>query len=357
MLMAFAVPHLAAQSRGAFVPSIDVITLHDDNVFMTARDAATDRVVRVSPALSADRQFPRGAYSGSYSVDAENYAHHRELSSPLARVQASTRLSYTAGQRLTISADQGYVNTTAPTELNIGTALATSRIRTARLTGAGTATYRFSRRTTGTGSYTVMRDRLEDGRAMRTHVARGALDRTLSRRERLRIDYEHARFESHTHSTDANAVRLGWTKAIGGTTQLQIRGGPRVTAGSTSADMLALVTHVREHTTISISFEQAQTTVVGVDAPVDARSIQVQGRWSPTRSLSFAAVPALFQSRLAGRDIEVIRLACDARYAMTTSMVIEASFGNEHQRGTLAGAGVETLRHRTLSIGVAQQWK
>jgi hypothetical protein len=249
------------------------------------------------------------------------------------------------------------VNTTAPSELNIGTALATSRIRTARLTGAGIATYRFSRRTTGTGSYTVTRDRLEDGRAMGTHVARGAIDRSLSRRERLRIDYEHARFDSHSHSTHADTVRLGWTKAIGGGTQLQLRGGPRVTAGSTSADVLALVSHVRENTTISISFEQVQTTVIGIEVPVNARSIQVQGRWTPIRSLSFAAVPAVFQSRFAGRDIEVVRLACDARYAVTTSLAIEASFGDEHQRGTVAGAGVETLRHRTVTIGVAQQWK
>lgn len=339
------------------MPSIDVVTLHDDNVFMTARDAASDRVMRISPALSAERQFPRGAYSGSYSVDAEHYVEHRELTSPAARVQAISKVTYSAGQRLSVSADQGYVNTTAPTELNIGTALAASRIRTARLTGGASATYRLSRRTTGTASHAVTRDRLEDGRAMRTHMTRGAIERTLSRRERLHIDYEHARFDSHSHSTNADAVRLGWTREIGRATQLQIRSGPRVTAGATSADVRALITHIRENTSIAISFEQAQTTVIGVDVPVDARSIQVQARWTPNRSLSFAAVPGVFQSRFAGRDIEVIRLACDAHYALTTSMAIEASFGHEHQRGTAVGAGVETLQHRTLSIGVAQRWK
>jgi hypothetical protein len=357
VLVALGPSGVAAQPRGALMPSLDITTLHDDNVLMTARDAAADRVVRIRPALEAERPFPRGAYSGSYSIDAEHYARHRELTSAAARVQAFTRLRYTAGQRLSISADQGYVNTTAPTELNIGTALATSRIRTARLTGGAHATYRLSRRTTATGSHIVTRDRLEDGRAMRTDVSRAAIDRSVSRRKRLRIDYEHARFDSHSHSTTADAVRLGWTSALGSATQLEIRGGPRVTAGSVSADVLALVTHMRENTSIALSFEQAQTTVIGVDVPVDARSIQVQGRWTPIRSLSLATVPAVFQSRFAGRDIDVIRLTCEARYALTTSMTVEASFGDERQRGTTATAGVDTLRHRTLSIGVAHRWK
>ena len=357
VLLAFGAPQLAAQPRATFAPSIEITTLHDDNVFMTPRDAAADRVVRIRPSFSAERSFPRGTYSGSYSMDAEHYARHAELTSPAARVQAFTRLRYRAGQRLSISAEQGYVNTTAPTELNIATAFATSRIRTARLSGGAHATYRLSRRTTGTGSHTVTRDSLEDGRAMRTHVSQAAIDRAVSRRARLRIEYEHARFDSLSHSTGTDAFRLGWTTAFDGGTHLQIKGGPRMTAGTASADVLAAVTHTRENTSMSISFEKAQTTVIGVDVPVNARSIQVLGRWTPSRSLSLSVVPALFQSRFAGRDIEVVRFACDARYALTRSIAIEVSVGDERQRGTTAAAAVETLRHRTVSIGVARRWK
>ena len=55
----------SAQSRGTLVPSIDITTLHDDNVFVLARAPVSDQVVRMTPALSAERHFPRGGYSGS----------------------------------------------------------------------------------------------------------------------------------------------------------------------------------------------------------------------------------------------------------------------------------------------------
>ena len=140
-------------------------------------------------------------------------------------------------------------------------------------------------------------------------------------------------------------------------TQLQLRGGPRVTAGAVSADLFALVNHARENSSISVSLEQAQTTVIGMEVPVEARSFQVRGIWSPFRSLSCTAAPAVFRSAFDGRDIDVLRLGFTARYPMTQTMAFEASYGDEKQRGTVGSAGVQTLRHRTLSIGLTQQWK
>ena len=339
------------------MPSIDITTLHDDNVFVTARAPVSDQVVRMTPALSAERHFPRGGYSGSYSIDAERYARHHELTNPAARVQAFSRLHYTAGQRLRLGLDHGYVDTTAPAELNLGTALATARIRTTRMSGGSSASYRISKRTTAAASYQVTSDHLEDGRAMRTQVSRAGVDRALSRRERIELGYEHSRFDSHLQSTAAHAIRLGWTHGIGGRTQLQLRGGPRVTAGSVSADLFALVSHARENSSISVSLEQAQTTVIGVEVPVNAQSIQVRAIWSPFRSLSCIAAPAVFRSAIEGRDIDVLRVGFKARYLMTPTMAAEASYGDEKQRGTIGSAGVQTLRHRTLSIGLTQQWK
>lgn len=350
---------VSAQTRAAFVPSFAVTTLYDDNVFLTSRAAAADRIVRMRPALTAERHFPRGRYAGWYTVDAEHFALHRELTSPLARVQAFSRVHYNAGRRLVLAADHGYVNTTAPMELNMTTALATSRIRTTRVSGSASAAYRVSRRTTGTASHSLTADRLDDGRAMRASTSRIAFDRTLSHRERLQIDYEHSRFDAASHSTGADAVRLGWTRAIGGRTQLQLRGGPRVTAGSSSADLLALAIHTRENTTVSVSLEQTQTTAIGLDVPVEALSVQLRGRWRPNRSLSLGIAPGAFRSTFAAREIDVVRIAADARYAITRTAAIEAALSVERQRGTVASrdSAAAILRHRTLSIALAQQWK
>jgi hypothetical protein len=349
----------SGQSRSTLVPSIDITTLHDDNVFVTSRAPAADQVVRISPALSAERPFVRGGYSGSYSLDADRYARHHALTNPAARVQAFSRLHYNAGQRLRLGLDHGYVDTTAPTELNLGTALAAARIRTTRLSGGSTAAYRLSKRASATASYQITRDRLEDGRTMRTSVARAGVDRALSRRERLAFDYESSRFDSRSQATAAHAVRLGWTRAIGTSTQLQLRGGPRVTDGAASADLFAMVNHALEKGAVSVSFEQAQTSVIGMEVPVEARSLQVRGSWTPFRSFSWAATPAVFRSTFGGRDIDVLRIGLEARYAVNKTMAFEASFGAETQRGMVgaASAEVETLRHRTLSFGLTQQWK
>jgi hypothetical protein len=359
-MMPFVAFHPAsAQSRGTLVPSIDITTLHDDNVFVTSRAPASDQVVRISPALSAERPFVRGGYSGSYSLDADRYARHHALTNPAARVQAFSRLHYNAGQRLRLGIDHGYVDTTAPTELNLGTALAAARIRTTRMSAGSTAAYRLSKRASATASYQITRDRLEDGRAMRTSVARAAVDRALSQRERLTFEYESSHFDSWSQTTAARAVRLGWTRAIGTSTQLQLRGGPRVTEGAPSADLFALMNHTLEHGAVSVSFEQAQTTVIGMEVPVDARSLQVRGSWTPFRSLSCTASPAIFRSTFGGRDVDVLRIGLDARYAVNKTMAFEASFGAESQRGTVGAAGteVETLRHRTISFGLTQRWK
>jgi hypothetical protein len=359
LMHVLAVHSASGQSRGTLVPSIDIATLHDDNVFVTSRTPASDQVVRISPALSAERPFVRGGYSGFYSLDAERYARHHELTNPAARVQAFSRVHYNAGQRLRLMLDHGYLDTTAPTELNLGTALAAARIRTTRMSGGSTAAYRLSRRASATASYQITRDRLEDGRTMRTSIARAGVDRALSRRVRLAFDYESSRFDSLSQTTAAHAVRLGWTHAIGTSTQLQLRGGPRVTEGAASADLFALVNHTLENGALSVSFEQAQTTVIGMEVPIEARSVQVRGTWTPFRSLSCAAAPAIFRSTFGGRDIDVFRIGLEARYAMNKAMAFEASFGAETQRGTAGAAstGVETLRHRTLSFGVRQQWK
>ena len=101
----------------------------------------------------------------------------------------------------------------------------------------------------------------------------------------------------------------------------------------------------------------SETTVIGVEVPVNAQSIQVRAIWSPFQSLSCTAAPAVFRSAIEGRDIDVLRLGFTARYQMTPTMAAEASYGDEKQRGTVGSAGVQTLRHRTLSIGLTQQWK
>ena len=359
MLQALGGTPAAAQGRNALIPTIDLTTLHDDNVFVTSLTPASDHVVRITPALAAERAFPRGQYSGSYSVDAERYARHHELTNPLARAQAFSRFSYDAGQRLRILVDHGYLDTTAPTELNTGTAVAAGRMRTIRMSGGSSAAYRLSKRTTATGAYHVTSDRLEDGRAMHTYIANARVDRTISRRERIDIDYEHSRFDSHSHSTDAHAVRVGWTRRIGTLTQLQLHGGPRATSGSPSADLFALVSHAGERTSVALAYDHTQTTVVGLDVPVDAQSIQIRSRWAPSRSFSCTAVPGIFRSTFAGRDIDVRRLAFDARYLVTREMAFVASYSTERQRGAVAaaGAGTDTLRRRTLSFGLTQQWK
>lgn len=361
ILQGLGAPPVTAQSRASLVPSIDLTTLHDDNVFVTSRAAASDRVVRFTPALSAERTFLRGQYSGSYSIDAERYARHHELTNPAARVQAFSRFHYEAGQRLRLAATHGYMDTTAPTELNLGTAVAAGRMRTIRMSGGSSAAYRLSKRTTATGSVEVTSDRLEDGRTMRTYVARAAVDRAVSRRERIDVDYENSRFDSQSHSTDAHALRLGWTRSLGARTQLQLRGGPRTTAGSASADLFALISHASERTSIALSYEHAQTTVIGLAVPVDAQSIQVRARWSPLQSFSCTAGPGMFRSRFEGRDIDVLRLNLDARYTVTKAITLVAAYGTERQRGAVgaadAGAGADMLRRRTLSIGLTQRWQ
>ena len=105
--------------------------LHDDNVFVTSRAPAPIRWCASLPRFGRATVYARRILVLQPRCRAVR-AHH-ELTNPAARVQAFSRLHYNAGQRLRLVLDHGYLDTTAPAELNLGTALAAARIRTTRM--------------------------------------------------------------------------------------------------------------------------------------------------------------------------------------------------------------------------------
>jgi len=347
------------QSRLAIEPSVDVTELHDDNLFFSSGNQARDQILRVTPAVSLRRESPHWLLSGSYSFDSERFSRHPELTTLRARERALASVHYQPGPRLTVTFDGAYTDTNTPADLNVLSGLATSRIRATRVSTGASARYRMSPRSTVLATDTWITDTLEDGSAMSEQLATVGLERQMTSRNLLALEYEVAHYAFDlVASTQAHAVRLGWTYDLGARTRLQLRAGPRVTDRSPMADVSAVLTHARKLGSVDISYQQTETRVIGYLGTIGTKNLQARAVWSPFRSLTSYVTPAIFRSGGDGRQVTVYRMALGTRYAITPLMAIDVAYWADIQQGALDsfGRGGDELRHRTLSIGLTTRW-
>ena len=352
---------MLAQYRVALEPSIEINEVHDDNLFFSEERPAGDLILRVRPALALQLDSPRWSATGKYAFDSDRFANYSTLNNARARDQASIGVQYRSTPRLVLALDGAYVNTDTPTDLNIETGLAAFRVRAKQLTLRPAARFRISPRLSAHASYFSTSAELAGGTSTRAQFQTVGIEQRLSARDSLTVDYEQGLYvfnlDKAKNRTNTYLVLAGWKRDLGQRTRLMLQAGPRITDGSPAAELSASLAHQWRSTSIAISGQQTQTTVMGSIGTVEARNLQARFSYAPTRFLTAFAAPAVLRTVRGDLQATVYRIGVGARYTITPLMGIDAIYSFDSQRGAIDRLRAnDNFSHGTLSVGLRARW-
>jgi hypothetical protein len=355
-------PHIAvpvpARAQGLLrtTPLFSVTQQHDSNVFSTPLDPAADFVTRVSPGLASEYRTPRWTTSARYLIDLERFATHTALNGD-ARHQAAFSVHYNPTSRLAWDGGAELWKTRTPGELNAATGLSLTRTAARRASAHGALSRRIAPLASARLEYVITQDRLTGGAGATTHDAAARLERHRSTRDSVTWDYRFRAFDfnaagpSVNASATAHAALIGWNHTLTPSTRLSIDAGPRVTNGSTSAEMGAALQYQEGTRDLSLSYARTQTTVIGLAGVADTQSLSAAAGWPLTTTMRLQLRPSLFRTALHGVQADAYVLGFDVTCPITRGLALDLGFDASVQRGSLyARMANPTIARRQVLI-------
>jgi hypothetical protein len=360
VVMMISAPALLAGDRFEIVPSLLLQGVTDNNLNASFDDPISDRITRVTPALTLRLDSSRLRIAGGYSLDSERYMTHSSFDSNRARERAELGIAFDATPRLILALNGSYVDTNTLTDLNADTALAGSRARGRRFTFGPSANIRLSPQTTAAISASSSSTNVVNGVGMRVENEDARLDRWTTSRDRLSLAYTHNRlmFSGAAGQTVDTHVMIGeWIHHFSARDRLMLQAGPRVTGSSRSLDAAGSFTHTFRITSIGLVFSRSQATLIGYAGTVQAESLLGHFSFDPNRRLSLYMNPAVFRSTHGNLTGTVTRAAFGARWAIASLLDADVSYNRDLQKGAIdTFRGDEQLSHSTISIGLSTRW-
>lgn len=349
-----------AEHRLAIEPSIEVTEVHDDNLNFSDEEPLRDRIRRITPNLALRFDSPRWSARGTYGLDSEQFSVHSGLDNDRARERALIGIQYQTGSRLTLSLNGAYMNTDTLAELNAQTGLGGSRVQGRQLSISPSALFRISPRVTASASASSTSTEVENSIGQRAQVQTIGVERQVTPRDLLRVDYQHSEvvFDAETtQSMNSHTVLAGWSRDLGARTHLMLQAGPRITDGSASADLSASLSHDWRFSSIAISLLRSETTVIGIVGTVETQSLQARFLYVPNRRLTAYAAPGLIRSTQDQLQGTVYRVSLGARYAVTPLVGVDVAYNLDTQNGAIdpLRANAEFSR-AVLSFGFTTRW-
>jgi hypothetical protein len=288
---------------------------------------------------------------GRYTLDAERFDNHPELTTADARQRAAMQLTYQPTPRLALTADGDFLKTQTPSELNALTGLALTRASARRVAAHSSITRRLDRLTAATIDYRFSNDHIADGPEIRSHAATIGADRHRSQRDAVRINYRIHQFLFGTSSTMSHALDLGWTRAITPRASVAIDGGPRVTGGSLAPDLSASIAYQFSAGNVSLAYARTQTTVIGLAGIADAQSLNVTAAWRPWPSLQLRLSPAVVRSANPAQHADVYQLTANVERRIAKGLSLDVVLNAYLQHGNLYTAQAnETIPRQNVMI-------
>jgi hypothetical protein len=350
-----------AENRFALQPSVAIIGVSDDNLFFTPQVSAGDRILRIRPALEVLFASPRLSASGDYEFDNDRYATHSGLSNRRARQRATAATQYQISPRLQVGFDGGFTDTDTPAEFNITTGLGSLRRRAQQLTFRPSGRLRISPLLSAHAALLSTDEKVVGGSRMRSQVFAAGMDRRMTPRDTLALDFEQAHYDFRlaptATQTNSSVVRSTWSHDIDTRTHFALSAGPRITAGQIKPELAASLSHRWLSSSITMSVSQTETTAIGIDRPVQARAIDVRFGWEPTRSFSAYVAPAIFRTARQGLQATVYHAGIGARYALTPLVGFDAAYTFDSERGAIDPVhAVGAFSRSTFTAGFTTRW-
>jgi len=335
------------------VPSFGTRVVYDDNVFHRPA-AEADMSVRFSPRLDAFRNTKRLALSGTAELDADRFARHDELTTAHAGELATFDVTYSASRRLSMSNAAAFMETETPADLNELTALTPGRARARRLMLHPSAIYDLGPRASATVGYLVTADSLSGGTSTTTQTMSVSLDRHFSAREGVRLEYLEQHFFFDANRTSASrTLTAAWTREIDRGTMLTLRAGPRITAGVLAAELTASARHALRSGSVTVSYQQTQTTLIGLEGIARMRSLTAGAERDLGRGVRLQTTSAVVDTRQAAVPTRAYRLSGGFVWKPAPALSLETSYDSDLQHGNLyayAAQATQIIRRNAVTM-------
>jgi hypothetical protein len=324
----------AAQATLVVTPTVHLDAVHDTNVLWRPT-ALEDDVWRLTPSLQFVRDSPRSRWLGDFAVDAEWYAQHTDLSTPLARQHAALRGHVRPTERVTFELAGAYDSSIRPAELNLLTGLTPGRVRGNRWVGSAEATYAATPRTALIGRGQSAR---EDTETVQAFIQEGEIRvrHAVNDRDGFHVRYLHQYFTFELGSLPSHVVTAGWTRRLTPSFAVEVDGGTRRTFDGFRPEVDAGASYRGRSSEIRLRYVWTHTTALGALSLVEAQGGLLTVRYSRPQGLSASIDAAVHRNALGTERGDVYHLATEILKPVIGPLAIAAGWSFDHHRGLLA---------------------
>lgn len=344
---------VAAQSVFEVRPSFSATQVYESNLFSTATDREGDVISRFSPGVESTYRSPLWTIAGRYSADAERYAQHQALTTPVARQQGALTMTYRPTARLAFAAGADVVATQNPQELNDATGLAFTRARARRVSAHASLTRALNPATSGTLELTLANERLGGSFQAVTQALVAGAERRVSPRTNVSSRYRVHRF-AFTAADDQDVISqsltVGMRRAITPRVSISIEAGPRVTGSVTRPELSTSMAWTGTASDAALAYARSQTTVIGLVGVADIQSVHASYGRTFGQSLDIRVAPGFFRSALPGLHADVYVLSLSIVRRIGRAFAVDLTADGAVQQGSLypALARQRIPHHRVL---------
>jgi hypothetical protein len=331
-------------------PSFGISQMYDDNLF--DRPAAeADTITRVSARMDAHYRSEPQTFSARYALDADWFAHHTDLTTTHARQDAGFEDQYHVTRRLSFNTAAAFTETQTPAELNLATALTPGRARAQRLTLQPSVAYEFGPLTNATIGYVAAHDQLL-GVSLVTQTATASIEHHRSARDGVRWEYSYQSFQFDAIDRKTSQVLTAeWTHDLTHATSVSLRGGPRVTGGTLSADAAVSLHRKMRIGEATLAYAHTQTTLIGLVGIADSHSATARVSGELKSGLRLRVEPGLLRTMQMTLGSTVYRMSIGGVQPVGRRFAIEASYDLNVQHGNIyAAERVETIGRHVLVL-------
>lgn len=340
-----------AAGRFRVVPGVGVATVHDDNLFSSPTAAQAGWIWRLSPSVRADYRSTPLTARATYGFDAERYARHPRLDDAQARRQALLETRYLPRPTWELSFSGAYVTTQNAGELFTAAGIELGRLAARRLTLTPALSHRLDAFTTGTASYTLLRDEIVGRERAVTHVTALTGERRLGVRDTGHLAYWMRRFAfDGLAAGTAHGPLVGWSRRLSSLTRLHLEAGPRFYRGEVGAELSASLHHRFRRGETSLQYARTQATLMGGAGVVEVDALTALLGYAPARALRLSAASGLYRGEGTPGRSWVRRLEMGAAWHVARRLALTASHLVNVQTGVLARAAGGRIPHQVLTV-------
>ena len=346
-------PVVVAQEPIRLRPLFAMTETYDSNISSSSLKPMSDVVTRISPGIEAEYRSPLTQLQGRYTIDVERFARESSLSEVGGRQAAAVDLQYSRSRRLSLGVAAAFQKTNTPSDLGTVTGLILQRAAAERIELRPSVVRNLDPLTSGTIEYEFSADRLAGGSRMRLHRMSMGVDREMSRRNLLALDYEVRQwaFRPGGHPT-SQVFRAGWSRPITRSLDVQVQGGPVVTDGVTTPDLSASLRHGTRPTDLAIGYARTQTTIVGLAGVADTESITASGSLRPHQGLQLHVSPGVSRTRHQIGRTDAWRVAFDAERHVGKAVLLRLSYEVNVQRGRLVTVADHSVSRHLVQLSL-----